>query len=399
MKNFGFGTKIDAQPIVSNDGRISMHLAVKAQSDSIDLGTVPPSRLTREASTAVTLSEGQTFLINGLIDDRFRNAASRVPALGDLPIVGSLFQSQGYRSGASELILFVTPQIVSERGKGGSEAKTGAAGLTAGPNRKFTLSGCFGYGLYGGGDFNAAMAGSNDFLDKYSPGHTGQYDSFKSGFSGGIEGVYWLNKNMGVGLGIDWYRSGFSGDRIEFQEGTAKSVFTNDASVNVVPVELNFHYQRDICEDMYLDFFFGPGLYFGCFDFNEAYDLGTNGFTGAFTYHGKTSALGFQGGVNIGGQIVKDRLWWFGGVEARTTSLGGLKDAWTNKGQNLTGSFNESGNNYKFWTYDFMTGGQTYRQFSFASEAPSGSASIQNAKEGSLGGSAFSLKAGLKLGF
>jgi len=282
MKNFGFGTKIDVKPIASKDGRISMQLAVKAQGDSIDLGTVPPSRLTREASTAITMSEGQTFLINGLIDDRFRNAASRVPALGDLPIVGSLFQSQRYRSGASELVLFVTPQIVSEGGRSGSEAKTETAGSTAGPNRKFTLSGCFGYGLYGGGDFNAAMAGSNDFLAKYSPGHTGQYDTFKSGFSGSIEAVYWWNKNMGVGLGIDWYRSGFSGDRIEFQEGTAKSIFTNDASVNVVPVEVNFHYQRDICQDMFLDFFFGPGLYFGCFDFNEAYDYGTNDFTGTY---------------------------------------------------------------------------------------------------------------------
>ena len=253
--------------------------------------------------------------------------------------------------------------------------------------------------MYGGGDFNAAASGFNDFRAEYFPGQAGQYEQFKSGFAGSLEAVYWWNKNMGVGLGIDWYRSGFSDNVIDFQEGTSKITYTHGASVNVVPVEMNFHYQRDIFKDMFLDFFFGPGLYFGCFDFCDAYDYGPNGLNGTFTYHGKTTAFGIQGGVNIGGPIIKDKIWWFGGVEARTTSLRGLKDEWTDKGEDLTGSFSESGNNYKFWTYDFAAGGQTYRQFGFSSEAPSSSANIQNVKEGSVGGSAFSVKAGFKLRF
>ena len=66
----------------------------------------------RKAVTTVTLAAGQSFVIGGLIQDNFRSSVSKIPILGDIPIIGTLFRSTSYEKDQSELAILVTPTFV-----------------------------------------------------------------------------------------------------------------------------------------------------------------------------------------------------------------------------------------------------------------------------------------------
>ncbi len=67
----------------------------------------------RETSTTVELRDGESFAVAGLLQDDFRDTASQVPWLGDIPVLGSLFRSADYRRAQSELVIIVTAHLVS----------------------------------------------------------------------------------------------------------------------------------------------------------------------------------------------------------------------------------------------------------------------------------------------
>jgi pilus assembly protein CpaC len=109
-----FGLHIGIVPVVGEDGRIRMriHLAL----DRVD-ATAPgaaPRIETRTVETDVRVPDRGTLLIGGLLDDRDRDMASRIPVLGDLPILGQLFRSSDYRSGRTDLVVLVTPTLYDE---------------------------------------------------------------------------------------------------------------------------------------------------------------------------------------------------------------------------------------------------------------------------------------------
>jgi pilus assembly protein CpaC len=61
----------------------------------------------------VELKDGQTFIIGGLLDKTMTDDFSKIPFLGDIPIIGKLFQSQSKTKNDTELIVLVTPEFVS----------------------------------------------------------------------------------------------------------------------------------------------------------------------------------------------------------------------------------------------------------------------------------------------
>jgi len=61
----------------------------------------------------VELRDGQSFAIAGLIDNRTREVASKVPVLADIPILGNFFKSRALRRENSELLVMVTPRLVT----------------------------------------------------------------------------------------------------------------------------------------------------------------------------------------------------------------------------------------------------------------------------------------------
>lgn len=112
-----FGIKLDFTPFIQPGGNV--RLVVAPEVSSLDFangltisGFNIPSILTRKASTEVELAEGQTFAIAGLIDNNMVTDYDKVPVLGDIPILGSLFRSKEIRQNRSELLVLVTPYVV-----------------------------------------------------------------------------------------------------------------------------------------------------------------------------------------------------------------------------------------------------------------------------------------------
>ena len=66
----------------------------------------------RRTSTTIELGDGQSFAIAGLLKENMRTIVSKYPLLGDIPILGVLFQSKAYQKEETELVIIVTPHLV-----------------------------------------------------------------------------------------------------------------------------------------------------------------------------------------------------------------------------------------------------------------------------------------------
>lgn len=72
-----------------------------------------PSFLEKKIKTNVLAQNGHTIVIGGLINNQNSNDISKIPLLGDIPVLGFLFTSKSFKEGKSELVFFVTPEIVN----------------------------------------------------------------------------------------------------------------------------------------------------------------------------------------------------------------------------------------------------------------------------------------------
>ena len=112
-----FGVKLEFTGYIESDNTI--RLKVFPEVSSLDFtnavtisGFVLPAIATRHAETVVELRDGQSFGIAGLLDQRTTAQFSKVPGIGDIPILGQLFRSRSVNKTNSELIVIVTPTIV-----------------------------------------------------------------------------------------------------------------------------------------------------------------------------------------------------------------------------------------------------------------------------------------------
>jgi pilus assembly protein CpaC len=113
-----FGVELNFTPTVV-DGDI-INLVINAAVSSIDttasitVGSLSVSGFKRrETSTTVEMRDGQSFAIAGLLQDDFTDLNGQVPWLGDVPILGALFRSADYQRNQSELVIIVTPHLVT----------------------------------------------------------------------------------------------------------------------------------------------------------------------------------------------------------------------------------------------------------------------------------------------
>jgi pilus assembly protein CpaC len=118
-----FGVRLQFTPDVQPDGAIRLKVVPEVSAldftNSLQIsGFLIPALSTRRAETEVELRDGETFAIAGLIDQRTRESASKVPILGDIPIIGSLFRSRGERQDSTELLVMVTPRRVQPTAPG-----------------------------------------------------------------------------------------------------------------------------------------------------------------------------------------------------------------------------------------------------------------------------------------
>ncbi|MBF6058658.1 pilus assembly protein N-terminal domain-containing protein [Thiomicrorhabdus sp. HH1] len=118
-----FGVRLRFSPVITDSGEIQMTVAPEVSNIDETAGqssgsiTVPGFR-SRRASTTITLAAGQSFVIGGLLQDNFSSSVSKIPFLGDIPIIGALFRSTTYEKDQSELAILVTPTFVDPIEKG-----------------------------------------------------------------------------------------------------------------------------------------------------------------------------------------------------------------------------------------------------------------------------------------
>lgn len=110
------GLKLDVEPSVMmrDDVQIKIGLEVSSIVREIrsNSGTLTYQIGTRNAGTTLRLKDGETQVLAGLISDEDRKTASRVPGLGDLPLLGRLFSSQRDARSKTEIVLLITPRVL-----------------------------------------------------------------------------------------------------------------------------------------------------------------------------------------------------------------------------------------------------------------------------------------------
>ena len=116
-REYGVGVKFT--PTVLDGGRINLKVAPEVS----DIGkgtsfkvnsaeTVLPNFTTNRVQTTVQLMDGQSLAVAGLIKNNINEAVSRVPVLGELPILGALFRSSEFQNNRTELVFLITPHLV-----------------------------------------------------------------------------------------------------------------------------------------------------------------------------------------------------------------------------------------------------------------------------------------------
>lgn len=113
-----FGIKLNFTPEVTPRGTI--RLEVRPEVSSLDYssgltvsGFTIPGLSTRRVDTEVELRNGQSFVIAGLLNNQITEQLSRMPGLANIPLLGKLFQSRNISKSNSELLILVTPELVS----------------------------------------------------------------------------------------------------------------------------------------------------------------------------------------------------------------------------------------------------------------------------------------------
>lgn len=115
-----FGVSLAFTPTILKDGLINMIVNPEVSSIdpsvSIDLGLVQvPGLKVRRANTTVELRDGESFTVAGLMKEEYESQVRQFPFIGDIPVLGALFRSSGYRRDETELVIVVTPHIVVPR--------------------------------------------------------------------------------------------------------------------------------------------------------------------------------------------------------------------------------------------------------------------------------------------
>ncbi|KAA1174517.1 secretin [Marinobacter salinexigens] len=135
-----FGVSLSLTPTVVNEDQIILKVAPEVSDLDFTSGvssggvTVPGLRV-RRTETTVSMGPGETFIISGLVSRNTINNSDRIPGLGSLPVLGALFRSDRISSEDRELIMVVTPHIVSPSKQSGRDLSAIAKDYEQGSTR------------------------------------------------------------------------------------------------------------------------------------------------------------------------------------------------------------------------------------------------------------------------
>jgi len=110
------GTKLSFRPYICNDGYIRMDIHPKDSSATLRVsgGATLPDETSAELVTNIIVKDGQTIIIGGLLREQTTAVKTQVPILGDLPIIGAVFQGTADEVRREEVIVLLTPHIITE---------------------------------------------------------------------------------------------------------------------------------------------------------------------------------------------------------------------------------------------------------------------------------------------
>jgi pilus assembly protein CpaC len=121
-----FGVRLNFTPTVLEGDLVN--LKVRPEVSALDFanavtveGFRVPALTTRRTETEVELRDGQTFAIAGLMNNTLTNTMSKIPGIGDIPILGYLFRSKAHQKNQTELVVMITPTIIRRGQMGASE--------------------------------------------------------------------------------------------------------------------------------------------------------------------------------------------------------------------------------------------------------------------------------------
>jgi pilus assembly protein CpaC len=117
-----FGIRLNFIPLVNGD---RVHLKVRPEVSTLDFsngvtlqGFRIPALSTRRTETELELNNGQTFAIAGLLNSTMNSTLQKIPGIGDIPVLGLLFQSKEAQKQRTELVVMITPEILPRESPG-----------------------------------------------------------------------------------------------------------------------------------------------------------------------------------------------------------------------------------------------------------------------------------------
>jgi pilus assembly protein CpaC len=112
-----YGVRLNFKPTIIDEDHIRLELEPEVSTlDSTNgvrfEGFLIPALRTRRAKTGIELRDGQSFALAGLLDNSETQSLSKIPGIGDIPIIGNLFKSKNFQKNETELMFIVTAQMV-----------------------------------------------------------------------------------------------------------------------------------------------------------------------------------------------------------------------------------------------------------------------------------------------
>ncbi|MDT7689436.1 MAG: pilus assembly protein CpaC [Acidobacteriota bacterium] len=132
-----YGVRLNFKPTIIDEDHIRLEL--EPEVSTIDFangvkfdGFLIPALKTRRAKTGVELRDGQSFALAGLLDNSETRSISKMPIVGDIPVLGTLFNSKSFQKSETELMFIVTAQLVKPVNRDDLPAMRGVDGLKNG---------------------------------------------------------------------------------------------------------------------------------------------------------------------------------------------------------------------------------------------------------------------------
>lgn len=138
------GIKLTVEPDIHLDNSVTVKMGLEVSTLGQNLGTQDEPAFsigTRNADTIMLLRDGETAILGGLIRDEERNAETKVPGLGDIPVLGSLFASHDDQRTRTDVLLTITPRIIRAWDLPPEESRS----LYSGTRKKYSTKPMFDY--------------------------------------------------------------------------------------------------------------------------------------------------------------------------------------------------------------------------------------------------------------